>query len=462
MTNIHIIKQDNKYTVFNPEALSLFSVSEDIGEILESYMLGSEILPENHVVNDPYIAKLLDCFGESVNCDTCRGKSHGQKDPKALCLIISHDCNLRCGYCFADHGTFGGERKLMDFETAKKSIDKLLDEDSNNFISFYGGEPFLNFDLMKDVVEYGSRINLDIKYTTISNGTVMNSAIKEFVHTNLFALQFSLDGPKEINDSQRCGGVESVHDRAVESLGLLKTGTYPLSIKCILTKNSVNNLNAITEHLSSLGVGSIAFAEASLLPEDSGLHMSDSEYERCITELSQILVRNLDQLALGDDVPVLGPIFDILRSLTTRTRKTNRCSAGREYLAITADGDVYPCHGFVGIDEFKMGNVHDEGFPGEAYYNMKNVFNNLNVDASKECSSCWARYLCGGGCEFYSYVYNNDLSKPTKRGCMMTKSILEALLPEAAEIFQDKTKMQNIVKRFSRRSDIVDSVSSLM
>ncbi|HOT08038.1 MAG TPA: SPASM domain-containing protein [Methanotrichaceae archaeon] len=404
MTNIHILKQDNKYTIFNPESLSLFSVSETIGKMLESYKSGSDRLPENLGCNDPYIAKLLDCFDESVNCNTCRGKSYGQKDPKALCLIISHDCNLRCGYCFADHGSFGGEKKLMDVETARKAMDKLLSKSSSNFISFYGGEPFLNFDLMKDAVEYGGQNNLDIKYTTITNGTIMNADIKEFVHTNLFALQFSLDGPKEINDIQRFGSVESVHDRVVESLGLLKTGAYPLSIKCILTKKSVNNLNAIIEHLSSLGVGSIAFAEASLLSEDSELHMSDSEYERCITELSQILVRNLDQLASGDDVPVLGPIFDILRSLTTMTRKINCCSAGREYLAVTADGDVYPCHGFVGIDDFKMGNVRDEDFPEATYYTIRNIFNDLNVDTSNECSSCWARYLCGGGCEFYSYV----------------------------------------------------------
>jgi len=210
-------------------------------------------------------------------------------------------------------------------------------------------------------------------------------------------------------------------------------------------------------YLSTLGVDSIGFAEASLLQKDSEFYISDTEYESCVTELSHILVRNLDGLASGNKTPIIGPIFDILRSLTTKTRRVNLCSVGREYLAITADGDVYPCHEFVGIDEFKMGNVHDEDFPGESYNNIRNIFSKLNVYASEECSSCWARCLCGGGCALRSYICNKDLSNPTKRRCIMVKSILEALLPEIVEIFQDKTKMQNIVKRFSRSRNVAQS-----
>jgi uncharacterized protein len=394
------------------------------------------------------IEKLLAPFSKKVNCSAC--KNWAEMNPKALCLIISHDCNLRCGYCYADHGTFGGEKKLMGFKTAKESIDKLLGENRNNFILFFGGEPFLNYPLMDDIVEYGNRNELNIKYVAITNGTIMNDSIKEFIYKNFFALQISLDGPKDINDIQRYGNIESVHDRALETMVQLRSRAYPLSIKCIITKNSVNNLNTIIEYLSSLGIGSIAFAEASLLPQDSKFYISDTEYEKCITELSHILIRKLDQLASGVKTPIIEPIFDILRSLMTKTRKVNYCSAGREYVAVTADGYVYPCHGFVGIDEFKMGNVHDKDFPGELYNTVKKFFYDLDVYTSEECSSCWARFLCGGDCAAYSYIYNNDLSKPTKRRCIMTKTILEALLPEIAEIFQDQTKMRNIIERFDK------------
>lgn len=455
MVDIHVIKNDNNYVVFNPESLSLFSVTENIGKILESYESRSESLPENVDGIEIDIAKLLDSFDEKVDCGIC---NWSEKDPKALCLIISHDCNLRCGYCYAEHGTFGGGKKLMEFKTAKESIDKLLGDNNDNFILFFGGEPFLNYPLMEDVVEYGNRNDLNIKYLTITNGTIMNDSIKDFICKTFFALQISLDGPKYINDIQRYGSLESVHDQALETMDQLRSGGYPVSIKCTITKNSINKLNTIMDYLCTLGAGSIAFAEASLLPVDSKFYISDAEYEGCITELSRILVRNLNQSASGNKTPIIGPIFDILRSLTTKTRRINYCSAGREYFAVTADGDVYPCHGFVGMDEFKMGNVHDEDFPGESYNNISNIFNNLNVYTYEECSSCWARFLCGGDCVAYSYIYNNDLSKPTKRRCIMAKSFLDALLPEIAEIFQDKTKMQNIVKRFERRGNVAQNL----
>lgn len=452
---IHVVKKKNKYIVFNSESLSLFSVTEKIGKVLESYESRSENLPESVGSIEIDIAKILGSFEEIDNSDTC--KSWAENEPKALCLIISQDCNLQCGYCYADHGAYGGEKKLMEFKTAKESIDKLLGENRNNFILFFGGEPFLNYHLMKDVVEYGNQNELNIRYTTITNGTIMNESIKEFIYKHFYSLQISLDGPKEINDLQRYGRLESVHDRAIETLDQLRSRDYPLSIKCIITKNSINKLNTIMGYLSTLHVGSIAFAEAALLPEDSEFYISDAEYENCIAELSNIMVRNLDHLASGDKTPTIGPFFGILRSLTTKTRMVNFCSAGRGYLAITADGDVYPCHGFVGIDEFKMGNVHDEDFPGESYITIKNIFNNLSVYTSEECSSCWARFLCGGCCAVHSYIYNKDMSKPTKRRCIMAKSILEALLPEIAEIFSDNTKMQNILNIYNRRKNISQS-----
>ena len=416
----HVIKKDNKYIVFDPESLYLFSITENMGKILESYEFRSNSLPESLDSIEIDITKLLDSLNENVDCSIC---NCAEKVPKALCLIISHDCNLQCGYCYADHGTFGGEKKLMGFKTAKESIDKLFGEKCDNFILFFGGEPFINYPLMKDVVDYSNRNGLGISFTTITNGTIMSENIKEFIYKNFFALQISLDGPKAINDLQRYGSLESVHDRALETLDQLRSMGYPLSIKCIITKNSINKLNNIMGYLSTLGVGSIVFAEAALLPNDSEFYISDTEYMGCITELTHILVRNLDQLASGNNAPVIGPIFEILRSLTTKTRKANYCSAGRGYLAVTAEGDVYPCHGFVGMDEFKMGNVHDEDFPGESYASIRDFFSKLNVYTSKECSSCWARFLCGGDCAVYSYIYNKNLSKPTKR------TVLSKFLP---------------------------------
>lgn len=180
MMQIHVIKKLDKYIAFNTESLSLFSITENIGKSLESYGSWSGGLPENEDGIEICIAKLSDSFKEKIDNDIYTGWKG--KEPRSLCLIISHDCNLRCGYCYADQGTFGGEKKLMSFKTAKESIDKLLSKNCNNFILFFGGEPFLNFPLMKDVVEYGSQNGLDLKYTTITNGTIMNNTIKNFIY----------------------------------------------------------------------------------------------------------------------------------------------------------------------------------------------------------------------------------------------------------------------------------------
>lgn len=449
MVNLHVINSSDKYIVFHPESLSIFYVAENIGRHLEHQELdstnsdlGSEYL--NHAEISE--GELLTYFEKTTDLKSCEDLKWAGAEPKTLCLIISQDCNLRCGYCYANHGTFGGEKRLMSFETSKRSIDKILGQEFNNSILFFGGEPFLNFSLMEKIIEYGQKVGLNINYTTITNGTIMNDAIQKCIDENFFELGISLDGPKEINDMQRYGSVDSVHDWVVDTIERLKAGKRPLAIKCTVTKNSVNNLTNIAEHISSLGVSSMAFADVSRVPNDSKFILSDSEFELYVQELSEILVKNIRQLALGRKTTVISPIFGILRQLITKTRAIHICSAGREYIAVTANGDVYPCHGFAGMDQFKMGNIYDEAFPGEAFDRIKCIFKAHSVYSSEECSSCWARFLCGGDCAVHSYMFNGKISRPTTRRCIVAKSILEALIPEIADIFQDKIKTKNILE----------------
>jgi len=450
MMDLHTMNRDNKYVVFDSESLVLFSVTAEVGKILE--LFESEPVDSNlklRVLDDTNICidDLLKYFADLRTANSSKDPKWIDKEPKTLCLIISQDCNLKCAYCFADHGTFRSEKKLMHADTAKKCINMFFNNHKNieNFVLFYGGEPFLNFTLMKAIEEYGRSLGLNINYTTITNGTIMNDTIEKFVIDYFFKLYISLDGPKEINDIQRFGNVESVHDKVITTINRCKSNNIPLALKCIATNKSINKLTDIAEYLSSLSVDSIAFAEVSRIPPESEFFISDNDFENYANELSRILLKNLGQLAIGNKTVIINPIFNILRQLMTRTRAINNCSAGREYIAVTADGDVYPCHGFVGMEEFKMGNVHDEDFPGEAYNKIKKIFDTHSVHTSEECSSCWARFLCGGDCVVNSYLSNGELFHPTKRRCILIKSILEALLPEIADIFQDEVKTQNIL-----------------
>lgn len=448
MMDIHVIESNNKYIAFHPTSLSLFLVSEDIGKALGIYESESNNPNYNIAERDCSkvdIEKLMDYIVDKTKKRTSTDLKWDNKEPKTLCLIISQDCNLRCSYCFADHGAFGGERKLMSIETAKNSIGKILGKDFSNYVIFFGGEPFLNFSLMNELEEHVSETGLEVKYATVTNGTIMNDAISKFIVDKLFTLCISLDGPKEINDMQRFGGNRSVHDQIIETIDRLKRNEIPFSVRCTITKKSINNIEEIIDYIYSLGANKIAFAPVTRVPQDSELFISDSEFETYAKNLSEFLKKNLNQLASGNVTTDVFPVFFILTQLVTKTGKIHHCSAGREFIAVTAEGDVYPCHEFVGLEEFKMGNVNDENFPADTFNRIKSTFNNHSIYNCEECKVCWARFLCGGDCAARSYL-NGDLYRPTRRKCILIKSILEALLPEIAEIFQDKNKMQNIMK----------------
>jgi uncharacterized protein len=440
--DIHVIQKDSQYIVFHPESLSLFSVKEDVGRILKSFEINYKYI-NTESEND--IDNILNHLSEKIELDSPKDLEWANSEPRTLNLIISQDCNLRCGYCYADHGTYRSEKKLMSYDTAKKCIDRLLSKDYDNHIVFFGGEPLLNFSLIKKIDSYLNQQNLNAKYTTITNGTIINNEIKNFINEKFSNLWISLDGSKDINDGQRFGLAGSVHDRVVETIDKLQPRSYPITIKSIVTKRSANKLAEIVEHISSLNIDFMAIKCVKDVSPESVFFVSDGDHEIYINELANILVSNIKKLADGEEVKLVSYIYPILMQIITKTRMIHGCSAGRELITITADGDVYPCEKYIGSNEFHMGNVHDEDFPGERFKRLKETFCKINVYKSPDCNTCWARFLCGGVCHWQSYVTHGDISRPTERRCMETKTILEALLPEIADIFSDEVKTKNVL-----------------
>ena len=440
--DIHLIQTDSGYVVFLTESLSLFVVTEDIGKILKAYEINSKYITSDvaGVINN-----ILNDLSGKIKLNSTENIKWINSEPRSLNLLISQDCNLKCEYCYADHGTYGYEKKLMSYETAKKCIDKLLSKESNNYIVFIGGEPLLNFPLIKQIDFYLNNQNMSAKYTAVTNGTLMNSNIKNFINEKFLELWISLDGPKYINDEQRYGLPESVHDRVVETIETLHPRRYPIIIKSIITKRSAGKLAEIIEHISSLKIDCIDIKPVKDASPESEFFASDEDYNTYINELANILASNIKKLANGEEVKLMTYIYPILMQMISKTRKINGCAASRELITIAADGDVYPCPKYIGLKEFHMGNVHDEDFPGERFKMFIEIFNNINVNNSPDCSICWARFLCGGVCHWESYVTHGDMSRPIERYCLETKSILEALLPEIAEIFSDEVKTKNVL-----------------
>jgi len=440
--DIHVIQKDSRYIVFHTESLSLFSVTKDIARILKSYEIYSKYINSDAEI---VINNILDNISEKIEPNSTEDIKWAKSEQGILSLLISQDCNLRCGYCYADHGTYGSRKKLMRYCTAKKCMDKLLSKEHDNHILFFGGEPLLNFPLIKKIDSYLKQKKIRATYTMITNGTIMNDEIKIFINKKFLSLWISLDGPKDINDRQRFGLVESVHDHVAETIDNLHPRNYPVTVKSIVTKRSVNELTEIVEHISSLNIDSIDLKPVKDVPLQSEFYMSDEDYMTYINELANILASNIKKIAYGDEVKLISYIYPILMQIISKTRMIYGCTAGRKSLTITADGDVYPCHKYIGLKEFHMGNVHDEDFPDNRLDMLREMFRKTNVYTSSECNKCWARFLCGGECHWRSYITHGDISRPTERRCIELKTILEALLPEIAEIFSDEVKTRNVL-----------------
>lgn len=442
--DVHVIQKYGRYVLFHPESLNLFFVTEDIGGKLKYYEMNSKHI---HSEVECEINKILNSLFEKVELDSAKDLKWTNSEPRALSLLVSQYCNLRCGYCYADHGTYGSkEKKLMSYDTAKKCIDKLLNKNYCNHISFFGGEPLLNFDLIKKIDTYLNNKNIIVIYSMITNGTIMNDEIKTFINEKFLNLRISLDGPKDINDGQRFGSFESVHDRVVETIDELHPRNYPITIKSVVTRRSANRLREIVEHISSLNIDSIDIKPVSDVPPESEFFMNDEDYMVYLNELADIHVSNINKLANGEKVKLISYTSSILMQMITRTREIYRCAAGRGLITVTADGDAYPCEMCIGLEEFHMGNVHDEDFPGERFKRLRETFYDINIYNSPNCNVCWARFLCGGVCHWRSYVTHGDMSRPTEQWCLEKITILEALLPEIAEIFSDETKTRNVLK----------------
>jgi uncharacterized protein len=440
--DIHVIQKDGRYVVFHPESLSLFFVTECIGNILKLYETNSNNIDSGV---GGFIDDILSHLSDNIEFDLAKDLKWANSKPRTLNLLVSQDCNLKCGYCYADHGTYRSEKMLMNYDTAKKCIDKLLSEDYDNTIVFFGGEPLLNFHLIKEIYFHLSITNLNVRYIAITNGTIMNDEIKNFINDHFLNLWISLDGPRDLNDGQRSGSFKSVHDHVVETIDELHPRSYPLIIKSIITKKSANQLTEIVEHISALNIDFMDIKPVKDVPPESEFFMSDDDYKLYLNNLSHILTNSIKRLANGENVKLISYIAPILTQMITKTKMINRCAAGRELMTITADGDVYPCEKYVGLEEFHMGNVHEDDFPGEKFNSIREMFYKINVYNSLDCNSCWARFFCGGECHFQSYITHGDLSRTTERRCLEMKSILEALLPEIAEIFSDEIKTKNVL-----------------
>lgn len=368
-------------------------------------------------------------------------KWHKKSVVKALCLHVAHDCNLRCKYCFADTGEFHGHRSIMSFEVGKKAIDFVINNSGNRKnieIDYFGGEPLMNFEVVKQITEYakeqGKIHNKNFRFTITTNGILLNDEIKQYINENMSNVVLSLDGTKETNDRVR--------------FRVDKSGSYDAIVpKFVDLANSRNQMDYYTR--GTFTAYNLDFAK-------DVLHLADLGFKQ--TSVEPVVAPYSEDYALREEhIPTVFEQYDILaKEYIKRRREGNGfnffhfmvdleqgpcvikrlsgCGSGHEYLAVTPEGDIYPCHQFVGNTKFLMGNVFD----GTISEEIKMMFEDSNVYTKPECSECFAKFYCSGGCPANAYNFNNDINKPYKLACEFERKRVEcAIAIEAIKMLED-------------------------
>ena len=361
---------------------------------------------------------------------------------KALCLHIAHDCNLSCRYCFAEEGEYHGRRALMSFEVGKKALDFLIANSGNRRnleVDFFGGEPLMNWNVVKQLVEYGRSQeephNKKFRFTLTTNGVLLNDEIMEFCNREMANVVLSLDGRKEVNDRMRPtrNGHGSSYDIIVPKFQKFAKSREDRDyyVRGTFTRNNLD-FSEDVKHYADLGFEQLSMEPVVAAPEEP-YSIREEDLPQILEEYDRLAVEYLKRRKEGKGFNFFHFMIDLSQGPCVAKRLSG-CGSGTEYLAVTPWGDFYPCHQFVGNEKFLMGNV-DTGIVRE---DIRDEFKLCNVYAKEKCRDCFARFYCSGGCAANSYNFHGKITDTYDIGCEMQKKRIEcAIMIKAALADED-------------------------
>ena len=355
---------------------------------------------------------------------------------KALCLHIAHDCNLACRYCFAEEGEYHGRRALMSYEVGKKALDFLIANSGNRRnleVDFFGGEPLMNWDVVKRLVEYGrsqeEAHNKKFRFTITTNGVLLNDEIMDFCNKEMSNVVLSLDGRPEVNDYMRpFRNGKGSYDLIVPKFQKFAElrGDKDYYVRGTFT---IRNLDFSKDvlHFADLGFKKMSIEPVVSLP-DEPFAIREEDLPQIMEEYDTLAKEYVRRWKEGRGFTFFHFMIDLKQGPCVAKRLSG-CGSGTEYLAVTPWGDLYPCHQFVGEEGFLLGNV-DEGITNTA---VRDEFKLCNVYAKEKCRNCFARFYCSGGCAANSYKFHGSITDTYDIGCEMQKKRIEcAIMIKAA------------------------------
>lgn len=432
---IHKFAQGGLYFVLDIDSGAIHMVEEIVFDVLDHYPAQSAVDTVKKLMDryeEKQIREAIAEIDELIENELLYSKQLFSVAPdfkrtvKALCLNVAHDCNMRCKYCFASQGEYEGARHLMPLAVGKAAFDFLVRESEgrrNLEVDFFGGEPLMNFGVVKDLVAYGREIekkhNKHFRFTITTNGLLLDDEKIDFINEHMDNVVMSLDGRKDINDKMRpLPGGGGTHDLIIPKFKRLieKRGEKMYYLRGTFTADNADFFEDV-RHMSGLGFQNISVepvvTEPSMpyaLREDQ-LDEIYKQYEALAEDLSENGQYNFFHFNVNFDQ---GPCM---------IKRISGCGAGLDYLAVTPAGDLYPCHQFVGNEDFKLGDV----FHGISPEKVDQVaqFGRASALDKEDCKSCWAKYYCSGGCHANAYNMNSDIMVPYRMGCKMEKKRIE-------------------------------------
>lgn len=356
---------------------------------------------------------------------------------KAMCLNVAHDCNLRCEYCFAAKGDFGCGRKLMPLEVGKKAIDFLIEHSAgrrNLEMDFFGGEPLMNWEVVKELVLYAREQeklhDKNFRFTITTNGLLLTDDKIDFINKEMSNCVLSLDGRKEVNDRLRVRvDGTGCYDQIVPKYQKLvaQRGDKDYYARGTFTRYNLDFTQDVL-HMADLGFDQVS-VEPVVSDEKLDYSIKEQDLPRVFQEYETLANSILQRRKEGKGFNFFHFMIDLNQG-PCAIKRLRGCGCGNEYVAVTPEGDIYPCHQFVGDEQWKMGSVLDGSFN----LPMKERFAKANVYSKTDCKNCWAKFYCSGGCNANNWQYEGDILHSHGISCELEKKRLEcAIMIQAAQ-----------------------------
>ena len=453
---VHQYKLNGYNIVLDTASGSVHTVDEVAYDIIAMYkthtteQIVSEILDKYSSLPDVTEEEILECIedvraleeaGKLFSVDeyeslACNYKNNS-KVIKALCLHIAHTCNLNCSYCFASQGKYQGERALMSFEVGKRAFDFLIENSGtrrNLEVDFFGGEPLMNWEVVKQLVAYARSIekqhNKNFRFTLTTNGILIDDEIIDFLNKEMSNVVLSLDGRKEVNDHfRRDYAGNGSYDKIVPKFKRLVEAREGKNyyVRGTFTHNNVDFTNDIF-HMADLGFTELSM-EPVVCPPDDPYALTEEDMPKIFEQYEILAKEMIKRKKEGRPFTFYHYMLDLKNGPCIYKRITG-CGSGTEYMAVTPWGELFPCHQFVGDPKYSLGNIFD----GVKNTEIQDEFRSCNAYARPECKDCWARLYCSGGCAANSYHATGSISGVYKYGCELFKKRIEcAVMMQVAE-----------------------------